>query len=149
MLTSFSCTVNKTEVTLSNGFGDAMISKYRHLTLSLPAYIKCFFPIPNMEYACVHSISLHIFFRWTFPSDLLPLQRALSRIASMPSHSRIFNHLHLSLPLHLSRNKHQSLPPTTSFACSSRSLFGSATLQVPFSLFLRFRNSIVLIVWFN
>ncbi|KAG2395833.1 Phospho-N-acetylmuramoyl-pentapeptide-transferase-like protein [Vigna angularis] len=48
----------------------------------------------------------------------------------MPSHSRIFNHLHLSIPLHLSRNKHQSLPPTTSLACSSRSLFGCATLQL-------------------
>ncbi|CAJ1962211.1 unnamed protein product [Sphenostylis stenocarpa] len=48
----------------------------------------------------------------------------------MPSHSRILNHRHLSLPLHLSRNKRLSLPQTTSLTCCSRSRFGCATLQL-------------------
>ncbi|KHN33139.1 Phospho-N-acetylmuramoyl-pentapeptide-transferase like [Glycine soja] len=48
----------------------------------------------------------------------------------MPSHSRILNYRHRSLPLHLSRRKRLSLPPTTSLVYSPRSRFDCASLEL-------------------
>ncbi|KAG4945790.1 hypothetical protein JHK87_041797 [Glycine soja] len=52
----------------------------------------------------------------------------------MPSHSRILNHRHRSLPLHLSRRKRLSLPPTTSLVYSPRSRFDCASLEDSFDI---------------
>lgn len=138
-----------------------MISKCRHLTISLSVYIKRLFPYPNMEYARVHSIPLRSKFISCFSSDLLLLQLSLAShcIASMPSHSCILNHhrhrsLPLPLPLHLSRRKRLSLPPTTSLVYSPRSRFDCASLEVLSALDLtvytiRFRESCDLITYLS
>ena len=75
-------------------------------------------------------------------------------IASMPSHSRILNYRHRSLPLHLSRRKRLSLPPTTSLVYSPRSRFDCASLEVLSALDLtvytiRFRESCDLITYLS